>query len=313
MSKIKITQNNIALKWGLFILLALIWGSSFELMKLGLYENNDFAKPVLSAYQVAAFRLFFGGLVILPYGLNAYRLIPPDKRNYAILSGVLGSFIPAFLFCLAETKLTGSFAGTLNSLTPIFVLLVGAFFFGFRPQRVHVIGIIISFVGSIALFFARGGNTGDLLYVGFVLIATFFYGLNVNMVMNKLKSVPSMQIAALAFSFLTIPAGIVLLLCNTQQLNFSSVAIQKGIAASATLGILGTTIASILFYSLMKKAGGVFASAVTYAIPFVAMGWDIVHGEHFKAPVWICLIIILLGIYVINYQPKKKEVTNTST
>ncbi len=298
-------KNNWLVKWGLFIILALIWGSSFELMKLGLFENNDYAKPVLSAFQVAALRLFFGGLVILPLGYKAYKEIPKQQRNYAILSGFLGSFFPAFLFCMAQMKLDGSFAGSLNSLTPIFVLLVGILFFQLKPTNWQVMGIVISFIGSIALFFTKSGKTGDLLYVGYIIVATICYGLNVNMVVRKLSNVASIKIAALAFSFLTIPSLLVLLLTNTHQLDFGSTIIQKSIGASALLGILGTTIASILFYMLMKKAGAVFASAVTYGIPFVAIAWDLIHGLRLNIGVWISLIVILSGIFITNWKKEK--------
>jgi drug/metabolite transporter (DMT)-like permease len=294
--------NSTVIKWGLFIILALIWGSSFELMKLGLYENNDFTKPVLSAYQVAALRLFFAGLIILPFGYKAFKEIPSQKRNYAILSGLLGSFFPAFLFCMAETKLDASFAGALNSLTPIFVLLVGFLFFQLKPTQWQVMGILLSFAGSILLFFSKSGQTGDLLYVGYIFVATMFYGLNVNMVGKKLKDVPSIKIAALAFSFLTIPSLIILLVTRTHQLDYNNITIIKSISASALLGILGTTIASILFYMLMKKAGGVFASAVTYGIPFVAMFWDVVHGMHMSIWVWLSLVVILCGIFITNIK-----------
>jgi drug/metabolite transporter (DMT)-like permease len=300
----RLKSNSKITKWGLFIILALIWGSSFELMKLGLYQNNDFSKPVLTAYQVAALRLFFAGLIILPLGYKAFKEIPTEKRNYAILSGLLGSFFPAFLFCLAETKLDGSFAGTLNSLTPIFVLLVGFLFFNLKPTQWQVIGILVSFVGSIALFFSKNGQTGDLLYVAYIILATIFYGLNVNMVGKKLKEVPSIKIAALAFSFLTIPSLIILLATHTHQLNFNDPVIIKSISASAILGILGTTIASILFYVLMKRAGGVFASAVTYGIPFVAMFWDIIHNMPTNIWIWLSLLIILSGIFITN---RKRE------
>jgi drug/metabolite transporter (DMT)-like permease len=294
-------QNfNPVYKWGLFILLAIIWGSSFELMKLGMFENNDFSKPVLSPYQVAAMRLFFAGLVILPLGLKAYRSIPKDKRNYAILSGFLGSFFPAFLFTLAETKLDGSFAGALNSLTPIFVLIVGIGFFALKPTQWQVMGICVSFLGSIALFFSKSGKTGDLMYVGYIFVATFCYGLNVNMVGKKLSGVSSIHIAALAFSFLTIPSLIILFITKTHLLDFSSITIQKSIGASALLGVLGTTVASILFYVLMKRAGAVFASAVTYGIPFIAIGWDLIHGVTMNPYVWLSLLIILSGILIAN-------------
>ncbi len=289
-------------KWVLYILLALIWGSSFELMKLGLFEDNDVTKPVLSAYQVAALRLLCAGIIILPLGVQAYKAIPKQLRLYAVLSGVLGSFLPAFLFCLAEVRLDASFAGMLNSLTPIFVVVVGFLFFQLKPNTLQVCGILVSFVGSIALFLSKSGQTGDLLYVGYILLATFLYGLNVNMVGNKLRTVPSIHIAALAFSSLIIPSGIVLYFTGMLQHNLGNEAVLKSIGASALLGVLGTTIASVLFYRLMKLAGPVFASAVTYGIPFVAIMWDVVHGVGINAYTIASLCIILLGIVVINYK-----------
>ncbi len=298
--------KNTQLKWVLWVILALIWGSSFELMKLGLFENvngNPYS-PVLSAYQVAAFRLLFGGLVILPFGIKAFKEIPKEKRNYAILSGFLGSFFPAFLFCMAEIKLDASFAGMLNSLTPIFVLIVGFLFFQLKPTKFQVFGILLSFAGSIALFFSKSSTTGDLLYVGYILLATFFYGLNVNMVMKKLGDVSSVKIAALAFSFLTIPSAIVLLITNAHHLDFSSLRIQKSIGASAILGILGTTVASILFYRLMKLAGGIFASTVTYGIPFIALAWGIIGNDKTTVFVWLSLAVILSGIVLANKKGK---------
>jgi drug/metabolite transporter (DMT)-like permease len=308
-------SNNTIIKWGLFVLLSFIWGSSFELMKLGLFERvtstNELGvseigyRPVLSAFQVAAFRLFFAGVIILPLGISAFKEIPKDKRNYAILSGLLGSFFPAFLFCLAEIKLDASFAGALNSLTPIFVLLVGFLFFSLKPTRLQVAGILVSFAGSIALFFSKSGKTGDLLFVGYILLATILYGLNVNMVGKKLASIPSLKIAALAFSFLTIPSLLVLLATGTQHLDFTNPVILKSLSSSAALGIFGTTVASILFYVLMKRSGPVFASAVTYGIPFIAIGWDLLHGMQMGFWVWCSLIIILSGIFITSFRKKK--------
>src|SRR5262245_43512278 len=118
-------------KWGLFVLLSFIWGSSFLLMLIGLEKLNP--------WQVAAFRLFSSGIIVLPFAWSTLKKISTKKTGYIILSGLLGSFFPAFLFCLAETRLDSSFAGTLNSLTPIFVIVVGIFFFGLKINIQQVI------------------------------------------------------------------------------------------------------------------------------------------------------------------------------
>lgn len=291
--------NSGLIKWGLFIVLSFIWGSSFLLMLIGL-EN-------LNAWQVASLRLFSAGIVMLPFAWNAYKKIPANKRWYAILSGLLGSFIPAFLFCLAETRLDSSFAGTLNSLTPIFVLSVGFFFFHLKVTAQQVTGILISFCGSILLFLAKEGKTGDLLYVGFIVLATFFYGLNVNMVGRRLKDVPSVDIGALAFSSLVLPSAIILLAFNTQQVNLQAEGMIASLLASAALGVLGTTVASILFYMLLKRAGGVFASTVTYGIPFVAILWGLLYREKINGAVMLSLLVILSGIFIANTKEKPSQ------
>lgn len=285
------------LSWVLYGVLCLIWGSSFLLMLIGLEKLN--------AWQVAAIRLFSAGVILLPFAWKVMQRIPKEKISYIILSGFLGSFFPAFLFCLAETKLDSSFAGTLNSLTPIFVLIVGASFFQLKVNQRQVLGILISFTGSILLFLSKSGKTGDLMYIGFIVLATFLYGLNVNMVSRKLKEVASFDIAVLAFSFLTIPSLVILLTFQTHQLNLSDSQTLWSVLASAGLGIAGTTVASILFYILLKRAGGVFASTVTYGIPFVAIGWGLVYKEKITLAVVLSLLLILLGILITNLKEKK--------
>ncbi|MBI5857655.1 MAG: DMT family transporter [Sphingobacteriales bacterium] len=288
--------NHVFVKWGLFVLLSFIWGSSFLLMLIGLEQLN--------AWQVAALRLFSAGIIMLPFAWPVIKRIPKEKVSYTILSGFLGSFFPAFLFCLAETRLDSSFAGTLNSLTPIFVILVGVFFFNLKVKWQQVIGILISFAGSIFLFMAKSGKTGDLLYVGFIVLGTFCYGLNVNMIGKKLRDIPSFDIGVLAFSFLAIPSLIILLAFGTHNLNFSDGHILWSLGASAILGIMGTTVASILFYVLLKRSGGIFASTVTYGIPFVAIFWGWVYHEKITVPVILSLLMILLGIFIINANEK---------
>lgn len=289
-------MSNRMVSWMLFIILCLIWGSSFLLMLIGLEHLN--------AWQVAALRLFAAGLVLLPFAFRVAKRIPKDKIGYIILSGFLGSFFPAFLFCLAETRLDSSFAGTLNSLTPVFVIIVGASFFKLKVNARQVAGILISFSGSIFLFMAKGGQTGDLMYIGFIVLATFFYGLNVNMVGKRLTQVASFDIAVMAFSFLSIPSLIILLAFQTQDINMAQSGVLWSVLASALLGVLGTTLASILFYALLKRAGGVFASTVTYGIPFVAIGWGLVNNEKITVGVVGSLLLILLGIVITNLKEK---------
>src|SRR5690606_335700 len=136
-------HSGTAVNWLLFFLLALIWGSSFILMKEGMLHLN--------AFEVASFRICTAAIVMLPIGVKAFRSMPGNKIGYAFLSGLLGSFFPAYFFCLAETRIGSALAGTLNSLTPVFVIITAALFFRrWIPSR-KVIGILIAFSGSVFL------------------------------------------------------------------------------------------------------------------------------------------------------------------
>jgi len=297
--------------WSLFILLCLIWGSSFILMKWVLYDAHQ--QPVLSPFHVAALRMLSSGLVMLPFLRSALKQIPKKTVRYVLLSGWLGSFFPAFLFCIAETKIDGALTGSLNSLTPLFVILTGALFFGLRTSRAKITGVIIGLCGSALLVYKNASLPASYgYYVGFVILATVLYGINVNMVHSKLAGVPSVTIGAVSFTGLIIPALIVLLTTGYFQQPLAQHSYAISTLASCILGILGTAVASILFYVLVKKAGGLFASLVTYGIPFVAIGWGIYYGEKVTWLNLLALCIILLGVYLANRPGKKESETMVS-
>jgi len=282
----------------IFILLAIIWGSSFILMKEGLQK--------LSAYQVASLRIVFSGMVLLPTTIKYFRLIPANKLLLIFLSGFLGSLLPAYLFCIAEKGIDSALAGTLNSLTPIFVIITGALFFNTKTTSNKVLGIIISFAGCILLLFSKGQmqENQNLIYISYVVLATIFYGFNVNMVHRHLSQVGSLQIAAVALTLNAVPAFIALATTGYFSLNFAETGILYSTGAAALLGIVGTAIASIIFYMLVKKAGAIFASMVTYGIPFIAITWGVIYGEQVGWKQLLCLIVILGGVYVANRKSR---------
>ncbi len=290
----KILNKNL-LNWLIFIVLSFIWGSSFILMKLGLEK--------LSSYQVAALRIVSSGVVLLPTAIKFYKLIPADKRFITFMSGVLGSLLPAFLFCKAEEGLDSGLAGTLNALTPIFVIIIGALFFKVKTSTHKVVGIIIAFTGSILLLLSNGiSGSQNILYIALIVLATIFYGINVNMVSKNLRGIGSLQIAAFALTTIAFPALLVLIFSGFFNLSFSDPAILKAIGYSAVLGVAGTAFASIIFYKLMKSAGPVFSSMVTYGIPVIAIMWGIWYDEKIGWQQWLCLLVILTGVFVANIE-----------
>lgn len=281
--------------WLLFAALSVIWGSSFILIKIGL--NNH-----LSPYQVAAIRIVSSGIVLFPIAIGAFKKIPSAKIKLVFLSGMLGSLLPAFLFCIAENGIDSSLAGMLNALTPVFVIVIGAVFFKASTGRNKITGTAIAFAGSVLLVLSKGGmqESNHLLYVSFVVLATIMYAVNLNMVTKYLSDIPSLQITAVALTLNAIPALIILIATGFFSLPFQQHDILVATSASVVLGIGGTAIATFLFYALVKRAGGLFASMVTYGIPFIAVAWGIYFKEKFEWPQVACLLIILSGVYLAN-------------
>lgn len=290
-------MNNNPINWLLFILLSFIWGSSFILMKEGMVG--------LTAFQVASIRIISAGIVLLPVAIMSIRLIPKKLMFIVFMSGALGSLIPAYLFCVAEQQVDSALAGVLNSLTPIFVIIAGAMFFNSRIAVNKVIGILIALFGSVLLFLFQPNfsSNSNVIHISYIILATALYGYNVNMVHKHLKHIPSIRIAAVAMLLNSIPAFVVLFFTGyfNQDLFDKTILISTGY--SAILGIFGTAAATILFYMLLKRAGSIFASMVTYGIPIVAIFWGIVYGEEVGWKQVLGMAVILVGVFVANRKP----------
>ena len=280
-------------------MLSFVWGSSFVLIKEGLVG--------LTALQVASFRIISSGIILLPIALNSFKKIPFNKLLLVFVSGVLGSLLPAYLFCIAELHIDSSLAGTLNALTPIFAIIIGALFFKTNTARNKILGISISFAGSILLFFAQptfseNSNIKDVLLV---IVATLCYGINLNIVGKHLKEIPSLNIVAVALSSNAVPAAVVLYFTGYFQQDIFEKVILISTGYTLILGVIGTAAATVIFYMLIKRAGIVFSSMVTYAIPIVAVFWGILYGEQVGWKQIACLLIILTGVYVANKSQNK--------
>lgn len=281
------------INWLLFAILSLIWGSSFLLMKVGMQS--------LSPYHVAALRILSAGIVLIPFAMSAFKQIPRQKLGIVVLSGLLGSFFPAFLFCIAETKLSSALTGMLNSLTPLCAVLIGVFFFRLKPKFKKIAGIVVGLVGLFFLVAPNGRlDVGNFGYVSLVLLATVFYAINVNLVGRHMHGIASINIAAMAFVFLIVPCVIILGFTGYFAMPFSNIAIVKSTLAACILGVVGTAFASVLFYRLVKRAGALFAAMVTYGIPFIAVAWGFYYGELITIFQVGCLGIILGGVYISN-------------
>lgn len=295
-------MNKRIVSWIIFILLCIIWGSSFKLMKESTYT--------LSTPQIAALRIFSAGLVFVPFAFFHFVKIPRNKLGLVILSAVFGNLIPAFLFAEAMSKIDGSLGGILNSLTPICVVVVGIFIFKQKIETQKIVGVLVGFAGLVLLILAPAITVGktislhNLNYSLLILLATFLYGINVNMVGKYLREINPIHAATVSLAFMTIPAGAILLQQGFLHVDFSKSAIQEAVTYVVLLGVVGSAIATALFYVIVQKAGGLFASLVTYGIPFVALAWGFRDKEKITWLQIVCLGIILLGVYLANRQTK---------
>jgi drug/metabolite transporter (DMT)-like permease len=261
------------------------------------------SKEELTWDQIASLRIFSGGIVMLPFAFFYFLKIPRRKLFLVIVSAVCGNLLPAYLFALAIAKdLDSGLAGILNSLTPICVVIIGIIFFRSQVAARKTVGVLIGFTGLTLLTLAgkKGMSFENLEYTFLVLLATILYGFNVNIVSHYLKDINPVHLATVSISFMIIPAAIVLWQGNFLQVSFDDGDTLLAIVNSVMLGIAGTAIATALFYVLVKKAGGLFASLVTYGIPFVALAWGFVFGESITIYQVGCLGIILCGVYLAN-------------
>lgn len=279
------------LKWILLFVLALIWGSSFILIKRGLVG--------LTPYQLGSLRIIFATIFLLIIGFKKIKTIPRDKWKFIIITAFVGTFMPVYLFSLAETEISSSITGALNSLTPLGALVIGILAFDLKVQKRQILGVIIGLVGSALLIINGAANNPDknYWYALLVVFAAFCYSLNVNLIKKYLSDVKPLAITVGNFVVLVIPALIVLLTTDFLEVA-EKIEVQHSMLFIAILGVLGTGIANIIYFKLIHLSSPVFASSVTYMIPVVAFFWGILDQELFTPIQYVGAIIIFFGIYL---------------
>jgi len=287
-------------QWFFLIFLAFVWGSSFILMKKGL---NSYTPE-----QVAALRIFISFLFMLPVVVRHFRKVQSGDWWKIVTAGILGSGIPAFLFPLAQTKISSSTTGMLNSLVPLFAVVIGVLFFKIPFRKLKFTGVFVGLIGALGLLYASGGGvqvSGEhLAYAGLVVFATLCYATNVNFIKVALAKVNSIDITAFGFLFIGPPAGIYLFSTDFIKVVTESKEAQLHLFYITLLAVFGTAIAVILFNMLIKRVSAVFASSVTYIIPVFAIFWGVMDGEEIEILQYLFISIVLLGVYIVNRDNK---------
>jgi drug/metabolite transporter (DMT)-like permease len=279
------------LKWFFLVLLALIWGSSFILIKKGLVG--------LAPFQLGALRIIFAALFLLSIGFKTLPKIPSTQWRYIALTALFGTFIPAFLFSIAQKHISSSVSSILNSLTPLNTLVLGVLFFGLTFKRAQIFGVFIGLAGSLILILNGAANHPEQNYYFAILIviASICYATNVNLIKKYLSDLSPLAISTGNFSVMLIPALLIL--------NFSGFfeiievpKVQHSVLFIMVLGVIGTGIANIIFFKLIQISSPVFATSVTYLIPVVAFFWGLLDNEMLTPVQFFGAFIILVGVYL---------------
>jgi drug/metabolite transporter (DMT)-like permease len=278
------------IRWYLLIVLSLIWGTSFILIKKGL--------DGLTPFQLGSLRVIFCALFLLAIGFKSIAKIPLGQWKYIALTALFGTFLPVYLFAYAETGISSSVSAILNSLTPLNTLIIGAAVFGLSFRRRQLFGVVIGLLGC-ALLVYNGSVTNpsqNYSYSLFVIVASLCYAVNVNLIKKYLSGLSPLSISTGNFAVMLLPALLVLFLSG-----FADIAAQpethKAMMYIAVLGIVGTGIANILFFRLIQMSSPIFASSVTYLIPVVACIWGLLDNELLSPLQIIGAGIILVGVY----------------
>jgi drug/metabolite transporter (DMT)-like permease len=283
------------LSWIILVVLSVVWGSSFILMKRGL--------DAYSSDEVAALRISIAFLFLAPLLIRRYKI---DLKKYGlglILMGVFGNLIPAFLFTKAETEISSSLTGMLNALTPLFTVIIGVFVLKLKPTGMQLSGVIVGFIAAVALMYFDTNNvpSKNASYGLLVVLATICYAISVTGIRKYLGDLDSITATVWAFSF-TGPIALTYLFGFTDfTAHFSqSPQAMSSLGYVAILAIVGSALSVIIYNVLIKQAGAVFASTCTYLIPIVAIGWGLIDYEIINVTQVFSILVIIFSVYLIN-------------
>jgi drug/metabolite transporter (DMT)-like permease len=285
-------------KWFYLAALSFIWGSSFILIKKGLVG--------LTAIELGSIRIIISAFVLIPFTFNRLKEITFKQWKWIIISAFVGSFFPAFLFAFAEQEIDSSVASILNSIVPLNTIIIGLVLFGIKSTKRQIIGVLLGFFGAYQLILSGINLNPDqnYFYSGLVIICSFLYAFNVNIIKKYLQELSAVAIATGHFIVILIPSIIVLLISDFNFEKLQSTETQTSLFYVILLAIFGTTLAKILFNKLINISSAVFASSVTYSMLIVSIFWGILDGENFSFNQLFATVIIILGILLTNKKSR---------
>ena len=279
------------LKWVLLTVLSLIWGSSFILIKKGLIG--------LTPIQLGSLRILFAGIFLLAIGFKSISKISLQQWKFIAITAFFGTFIPAYLFAIAQTEIDSSVSSILNSLTPLNTLILGSIAFGLQFKRNQIFGVIIGLFGSALLILNGAMNHPEqnYYYALLILIASLCYATNVNLIKKHLSGMAPLSITTGNFLVLLLPATLILYFTDFKEV-VTIPQVQNSMLFIVILGVIGTGIANIIFFKLIQLSSPVFATSVTYLIPIVAFFWGLLDNEMLTPIQFLGAFVVLIGVYL---------------
>jgi len=287
-------MKNVQLRWIYLIILSIIWGSSFILIKKALIG--------LTPIQVGALRILITSFVLVLVGFKEIFSIKNKHWIYISLTAILGTFFPAFLFAYAINGIDSSIASILNSLTPLNTLIIGAIIFGFSFKKHQLLGILVGLIGTAILIFkgAELNPNQNYWYALLVILSSIGYAFNVNILKKHLSDLSALAVTVGNFIVLIIPTFIVLWYSDFFQTFEYSEKTYTSLMYMTILAVFGTAFAKTLFNKLVQMSSPIFSTSVTYLIPIVAVFWGVLDGESLTIIQLTGGFLILLGVYLTN-------------
>lgn len=281
-----------ALDWFLLCILAVIWGASFLFIKRSVQIFN----PV----QMAMWRMVFATAVYLPVAAVFWSKIDWKRWRSLVVVAFCGSAIPNFLFAVAQRHVDSSLAGVLNSLTPLFTLVLGTAFFQMTFTRNKITGVMLGLAGAVMLIFfnSKSTVTGNAFFAGLCAMATVCYAINANVLNRWLRNMHPAAIASSAFMLTGWMFVIGLWRSDGWRAAWQHPDGLKGLGYIFYLAALGTAGGSILYFWLLQRTSAIFATSVTYLLPVAAIILGAFDGETIGAVDLAGTAVILTGLYI---------------
>lgn len=285
--------------WGVLILLTLVWGTSFILIKKGL---NSF-----SGMQVGALRITIAFLCFIPVAWPALLRIPRKILWYLLVIGIFSSFIPSFLIPIGQQETDSSTAGILVSLTPLSTYIWGISLFRQEASVRRTLGVMTGLVGASILVMDPNTPMGFNVSAIYILASSIMYGLSGNIVHRHLKHIDSTDITAVSFVLIGLPALVYLLTTDFVFIMQTDNQAWWSLGAVTLLAIVGTAMALLLYWKLVQQTDPVFGSTTTYLVPVIAILWGLADGERLFTHQFFGFALILMSVFLVRSKNSEAQ------